>query len=58
MDNDMVLGNDIYLMGKSFGAAVAIYTASELSSRDGLPAKDIFKGLILESGFTSAGAVI
>ena len=54
----MVLGNDIYLMGKSFGAAVAIYTASELSSRDGLPAKDIFKGLILESGFTSAGAVI
>ena len=54
----MILGNDIYLMGKSFGAAVAIYTASELSSREGLPVKDIFKGLILESGFTSVDAAI
>jgi surfactin synthase thioesterase subunit len=58
MDNDMILGNDIYLMGKSFGAAVAIYTASQLSSREGLPVKDIFKGLILESGFTSVDAAI
>ena len=54
----MILGNDIFLMGKSFGSAVATYTMTELSSRDGHSCKTIFKGLILECGFTSAQACI
>ena len=44
-------------MGKSFGVAVAIYMLT-LSLKDGSPAQDFFKGAILESGFTSATAVI
>ena len=44
-------------MGKSFGVAVAIYLLT-LSLKDGSPAHDFFKGAILESGFTSATAVI
>lgn len=40
-------------MGKSFGAAVAAYMVSELKTRDGSQAQDLFTGLILESAFTS-----
>lgn len=54
----MILGSDVYLMGKSFGTAVATLIATELSSREGHPAKTVFKGLILEAGFTSAKAII
>jgi len=53
-DNFALLGDNRYLMGKSFGAAVATYTATELSTRDCEPAREVFKGLILEAGFTSA----
>ena len=58
VENEMVLGSDIYLFGKSFGTAVAVYTIAQLSSREGFPAKKLFKGLILEAGFTSAKNII
>ncbi len=45
-------------MGKSFGVAVACYTITNVVSRDGIRASDLFKGLILEAGFTSAKAII
>jgi len=45
-------------MGKSFGAAVATYMLTELTSREGIPAQKLFKGLILESGFTSIEQLI
>lgn len=54
----MILSSNLYLMGKSFGVAVACYTITELVSRDGIPAQTLFKGLILEAGFTSAKAII
>ena len=48
----------VFLMGKSFGVAVACYAATELSFADGMPAQSFFKGLIFDSGFTSATDVI
>lgn len=45
-------------MGKSFGAAVATYMATELKSREGIPAEKLFKGLILESAFTSVEELV
>jgi fermentation-respiration switch protein FrsA (DUF1100 family) len=48
----------IFLMGKSFGAAVACFAATELSLEGGVPAQAYFKGLIMDSGFTSASAVL
>ena len=58
VENFALFGNNRYLMGKSFGTAVATYMATELSSKEGEPARDVFKGLILEAGFTSAHAAI
>lgn len=54
----MVLGSNIFLMGKSFGGAVAAYMISQLSSKEGVAANIFFKGLILESAFTSMTDVI
>ncbi len=54
----MVLGANIFLMGKSFGGAVASYLITQLSSKEGVPANIFFKGLILESTFTSLPEVI
>jgi predicted alpha/beta-fold hydrolase len=53
-ENKEMLGSNLYLMGKSFGAAVATYTATELQTKSGEPASDVFMGLILEAGFTTA----
>ena len=58
MDNDMILSSNIYLMGKSFGGAVAAYMLTQLSTREGIPANVFFKGLVLESTFTSLKDVI
>jgi alpha-beta hydrolase superfamily lysophospholipase len=58
VENDMVLGANIFLMGKSFGGAVASYLISQLNSKEGIPANIFFKGLILESTFTSLTDVI
>ena len=49
----MLLGDEIYLMGKGLGAAFATYMATECRSRDGVHPSSVFKGLILESAFTS-----
>lgn len=57
-ENNMILGHDIYLHGKSFGTAVATFAATELSSKEGHPAREIFKGLILECGFTSVQNIV
>jgi len=45
-------------MGKSFGAAVATYISTEIKSKEGLPASQVFKGLILESAFTSVEELV
>ena len=54
----MVLSNNLYLMGKSFGVSVACFTITKVVSREGVRASDLFRGLILEAGFTSAKAII
>lgn len=54
VDNLAILGNKRYLMGKSFGTAVATFAATELTTRDGEPCRKVFDGLILEAGFTTA----
>ena len=38
VENDMILGSNKYLMGKSFGVATALYL-TELTSVQGLPAQ-------------------
>lgn len=58
VENSMILGHDIYLHGKSMGTAVATYTVTELVSREGPTPKQLFKGLILECGFTTAQKII
>ena len=47
----------MYLMGKSFGGAVATYL-SLLTARDSTPAEEIFSGLCLESTFTTVADVV
>jgi hypothetical protein len=54
----MVCGGDLYLMGKAFGGAVATYMITELKSKNNVPASQIFKGMILESAFTSVEGLI
>lgn len=54
MDNNFLVGSQLYLMGKSFGAAVAVYMAAKVAPMHGTSASKTFKGVILESAFTSA----
>ena len=50
-------GEEVFVMGKSFGCAVALHMLN-LRTRDGRPAEELFKALILDAPFTSAPEVI